>query len=861
MKIFQVCVLVKTFENGAHHRPEEGLTSPEEAYDPEGYDEECFSDEEDDDETERLVSDDNTFQAPHRSQEKSISDALKKLLPLLSAVGPSCMALIVLVKRLARTHAGKLSANILRAENFYTIFFKGRRMDLSNISRVVTKALSELEKLIQYLSLGADTSLEFGQIVDDLVSGEFKHTDELAGSRLIERVLSDGDFKQLATTGRNGSIFFNTIWAQDYLEKVNEVNRLLLVLVHILSGLPGRATELATLRLRQAPGSQRNVFVETCSEGAFLMFRGVWGKSNWTGKTPDLVRYLDEHTSNLTLRFIFFIRPFAHAIAASSRSQRYSGAYLDYLFVWEGRSMTATVIRRIFSDYLSKFNLVLSFAEYRHIAKYIIRESYMQAEIETYGRTMKIEKNQQSKSAVLFENLSAAFVFKDMQPKQFGHSEHTGSQYGAINGAHFPANEIERRYFFIIGKFWIQSIRNFGINPTATFIQKTLPSSELVLTDKEAKTLKKTSLIPGNQETHVHFSINVDVKRNTETSFLSILTDTPLSDPVSVKNSRKRIADPSSGNKAQQLLNRHFPNLDWRSPEQFLAVKHSLSLWGNFLCILPTSGGKSLTFLFTCLAYPDALVATLVPTCALQQDCIRRATEFGILCTTDIAGYKRGLLVITFADFQTHLNMFLAIFSDSQRRRRIFIDECHLLLSQAFQNPACAYPVLLSTGVPIGLLTATADEAKAETLKKLFLGSDGVIIRSSTDRKNLEYNVHACENRNAINNLLFSELTASFQLESTGKVVIYVPRVNMVRQLHDTLQNLATVPKLAVGMYYGGIEDAESIVQGWFSGNFNIIISTSAFGLGIDCSQTRCVIMFELPYTLEDMIQMAGRQP
>ena len=209
-------------------------------------------------------------------------------------------------------------------------------------------------------------------------------------------------------------------------------------------------------------------------------------------------------------------------------------------------------------------------------------------------------------------------------------------------------------------------------------------------------------------------------------------------------------------------------------------------------------------------------------------------------------------IVLTTPEF---LSIHAARFSSTGRIGFLVVDEAHHIgLSRAGNRPAyaelsAALPVL---GDPLVLaVTATADDATCRQIVST-LSIDEVVL-DATVRENL----HIDDRRD-----LRSRESYLARLVASGeKCVAYVnsrdQSMKLTRMLRHRLPALA--PRIA--FYNAGLskEDRKRIEAAFREGELSAIVSTSAFGEGIDIPDVRHVVLFHLPFNDIEFNQMSGR--
>ncbi|OUN85947.1 helicase-related protein, partial [[Collinsella] massiliensis] len=202
---------------------------------------------------------------------------------------------------------------------------------------------------------------------------------------------------------------------------------------------------------------------------------------------------------------------------------------------------------------------------------------------------------------------------------------------------------------------------------------------------------------------------------------------------------------------------------------------------------------------------------------------------------------------------------FLAIhvrrFERCDRVGFVVVDEAHHV-ARARAGERSAYlelpHVLAALGEPCVLaVTATADAAAARDITGL-LGIERVVV-DPTVRENLELE----DDRD-----LASRENRLVSIVATGeKCVVYVNSRDQATSLARTLRK--RVPELAgrVAFYHAGLARADRarVEEAFRAGGITCIVSTSAFGEGVNLADIRHVVLYHMPFSATEFNQMSGR--
>jgi ATP-dependent DNA helicase RecQ len=184
----------------------------------------------------------------------------------------------------------------------------------------------------------------------------------------------------------------------------------------------------------------------------------------------------------------------------------------------------------------------------------------------------------------------------------------------------------------------------------------------------------------------------------------------------------------------------------------------------------------------------------------------------------------------------------------------IVIDEAHCI-SQWGHDFRPAYRNVLAIAQSINnpqvvAFTATATETVTKDIASLLRIPNNAIFKHSTARDNLIYQVLTVDDKiSLIKELCHKDLNAT--------AIVYVRNrkstVKIAKKLSDSGVN--ALPYHA-GLAYKVKQDTQ---QQWQENKVQVVVATNAFGMGIDKPDVRLVVHYELPPTLEEYVQEAGR--
>ena len=286
----------------------------------------------------------------------------------------------------------------------------------------------------------------------------------------------------------------------------------------------------------------------------------------------------------------------------------------------------------------------------------------------------------------------------------------------------------------------------------------------------------------------------------------------------------------------------------------------------DVIVILKTGGGKSMLAIVPSLLEKTATVMVL-PLNSLIMDLQRRLTAMSIpfqIYSRDANGKghlnPRDNLILVSAD-KAQLPGWreaLANLNETKPIGRMIFDEAHLpLISKEYRNSALGnVDNLRHVPMQMVLLSATLPPSTIAELKTSFsLVDEPEIIRESTNRKELAYNLEKMQPENLMDRAIdiIEEETQTWGLQDRG--LVFVCSIAAGQRLAD---------KKGWPFYNGDREKTtdeqrRAAYGSWIQGASNMMVATSAFSTGNDYPHVRLVIHLDKPYEMMEYIQAQGR--
>ena len=313
----------------------------------------------------------------------------------------------------------------------------------------------------------------------------------------------------------------------------------------------------------------------------------------------------------------------------------------------------------------------------------------------------------------------------------------------------------------------------------------------------------------------------------------------------------------------KQILTKYWGYSSFR-PLQEEIIK-SVGEGKDTLGLMPTGGGKSLTFQVPGLAH-DGICLVITPLIALMKDQVNRLNELEIKSIAIHSGMSgeeidNAIENCIFGDYK-----FLYI-SPERISTRVFqakvsrfnlslvaIDEAHCISQWGYDfRPSYLKIASLRDHIPekvpfLALTASATPQVIDDIMKKLaFRGKN--VLRTSFSRKNISYLVRKVEEKSTY-------LIRTLQ-KTGGSGIVYVRSRKRCKEVAELLVNNG----ISADFYHAGLtnELRDKKQASWTIGETRVIVATNAFGMGIDKSEVRFVIHWDLPDCIESYFQESGR--
>lgn len=314
----------------------------------------------------------------------------------------------------------------------------------------------------------------------------------------------------------------------------------------------------------------------------------------------------------------------------------------------------------------------------------------------------------------------------------------------------------------------------------------------------------------------------------------------------------------------ESLLKQYFGYTSFR-PGQHEVIQTLLD-GRDCLAIMPTGAGKSICFQLPALIQPGVTLV-ISPLISLMKDQVDSlvnqeipATYINSQCTFEeskarFAAIRAGRVKLVYVSPERLENEFFTSFMQSIDISMFIIDEAHCVSQWGhdFRPSYCAikdWVAALPKRPVVGAFTATATEkVKQDMMNLLGLQKERIFI-GGFDRPNLYFRVVRTNRK-----LDFTLAYVQQHQEDSG--IIYAATRKEVDRVYEEL----TRRGIRAGRYHAGLsDDVRRTMQDAFTyDRLQVIVATNAFGMGIDKSNVRYVIHYQMPKNIESYYQEAGR--
>jgi len=632
-----------------------------------------------------------------------------------------------------------------------------------------------------------------------------------------------------------------------YKRKTKAFLEKLFVLVHVTGGAPARGTEIGCLRFRSSVAVDRGLFVVNGK----VVFIAQYNKTTAVADRLKVIpRFLPPAIGELVGHYLTKVRPFLESVNLATATEGGSKTAVENGYLWTpgagGRNgcWDTDKMSKALGDATDQhLGVRLGIRSYRHVAVALSRD-------------------------IVHRHRPAAQQFKD-----------------------FAAGDPE-----LMREFWADNEEGSGDGDGGTGEESLIELGQAAAAAQTGHSVRSRLTTYGQIASlgSKLSATSLEIFRQVSEEWHAFLG---FEDEDTSKQKRKEhhkrqmsAADipgretkrPSISSKAElekainKTLTQGFGHRTFKSAEQAEAVLAVVRGERLTVVVLPTGGGKSLVWMLASKLEAEGVTVVVVPYISLLQDMLRRCREAGLKAAewkgdgstnADVDGLR---VLVTLPEravrglgrggsfHETFFERAWA-YKDAGLLRRIVVDECHTVLSEDELRSAMGELYQLrGLEVPMVFMTATLPpRAVIDFEKSLGLTGNSIrYIRGRSQREDIDLRVIKCGNGRSLTVAMGLLRECEEDLGKRGmKAVVYCRTKKQAAAMGGERM-------LNCGVYTGEADDEEreKVLREWLEGEGAVfMVSTTAFGQGIDISKIAETYHVGMPYSMLNLIQESGR--
>ncbi len=362
---------------------------------------------------------------------------------------------------------------------------------------------------------------------------------------------------------------------------------------------------------------------------------------------------------------------------------------------------------------------------------------------------------------------------------------------------------------------------------------------------------------------NINFSEEYDEERNEE--LLQWDEDYLSESPSSVaESSEEKQAFVINESTSPEAVLKHYWGYDSFRPLQ-REIIGSVLQGQDTLALLPTGGGKSICFQVPALL-SKGITIVVTPLISLMKDQVDNLRKRGVKAMAIHSGMKARQInqAIDNCIFGRYKLLYVSperlgttAFQENLQKLKVgmlVIDECHCICQWGYDFRPSYLNIKelreLLPDVPVLALTATATpDVVLDIQEQLGFDEEAKFFQQSFYRPNLSYSLRRTNDKEAMMLHILSRVA--------GSSIVYCRS----RKLCGTMAKFLRDNGISATAFHAGLSHTEREMRQnrWINDEIRVMVATNAFGMGIDKPDVRLVIHFNLPSSLEEYFQEAGR--
>ncbi len=313
---------------------------------------------------------------------------------------------------------------------------------------------------------------------------------------------------------------------------------------------------------------------------------------------------------------------------------------------------------------------------------------------------------------------------------------------------------------------------------------------------------------------------------------------------------------------ALEILQKYWKHKNFRNSQE--DIINTVIKGNDVIALLPTGGGKSICYQIPALL-SDGICIVISPLIALMQDQVNNLISKEIKAIAITSKLNENEIIIAFDNLRYGNYKFLYLSPEKLQSEfiqnkikqlhvnLIAVDEAHCISEWGHDfRPSYLQLAILRTLHPKTNFIALTATATTKVIKDIVIHlqlKNNKLYKETFNRSNLAYQVFETED------ILFK--LKQILTKINEPIIIYTSTQKQTKAISDYLTSI----HFKSSYYHGGLstKNKEIAFKNWMTEKTRIMVATNAFGMGIDKQNVKVVIHIDIPNSIENYMQEAGR--